>query len=450
VLAAVAGVDLSPFAAAIARFRLLVAALRVCGVRALRNAPDFNTNIAVGDSLLHSPRRDRLDVGSASVRVGLEHVYATEDADDLRRILGRQYHVVVANPPYITPKDPALNQAYRDRFDACRGQYALTVPFMQLLFDLAAPIEGLEKHAGFVGQITANSFMRREFGKSLVEQHLSRLDLSLVVDTSGAYIPGHGTPTVILVGRNRAPVTSTVRTVMGILGEPQTPPDPARGIVWTAILNQVDRPGSQSAYASVEDIDRARLSRHPWSISGGGASDLRERIEAIRDRLADNTESVGFASFPGADEVFVVRRGDLERSGVDRALVRDFVTGESVRDWAVEESTAAFVPYDEALDPIPAAPDAAWWRRQWPYRAVTAATVGFGGRTRSDLGEPWWTWYRWIPSKYRTELSITFASVATHNHFALDRGGKVFKQSAPVIKLRVQATEDEHLGLLGL
>ena len=28
-----------------------------------------------------------------------------------------------------------------------------------------------------------------------------------------------------------------------------------------------------------------------------------------------------------------------------------------------------------------------------------------------------------------------FAFVATHNHFVLDRGGKVFNRSAPVIKL---------------
>src|SRR5690606_18323302 len=40
--------------------------------------------------------------------------------------------------------------------------------------------------------------------------------------------------------------------------------------------------------------------------------------------------------------------------------------------------------------------------------------------------------------------------VATHNHFVLDRGGKVFKQSAPVIKLPEGATEDEHLRLLGV
>ena len=37
--------------------------------------------------------------------------------------------------------------------------------------------------------------------------------------------------------------------------------------------------------------------------------------------------------------------------------------------------------------------------------------------------------------KLRTPLSIAFAFVATHNHFVLDRGGKVFNRSAPIIKL---------------
>jgi len=53
-------------------------------------------------------------------------------------------------------------------------------------------------------------------------------------------------------------------------------------------------------------------------------------------------------------------------------------------------------------------------------------------------------------SAYSTALSIVFAFVATHNHFALDRGNKVFKQSAPVIKLPEGGSEKEHLRLLGL
>lgn len=51
---------------------------------------------------------------------------------------------------------------------------------------------------------------------------------------------------------------------------------------------------------------------------------------------------------------------------------------------------------------------------------------------------------------YRGALSITFAFVATHNHFVLDRGGKVFNRSAPVIKLPKGATEEDHLELLGV
>ena len=63
--------------------------------------------------------------------------------------------------------------------------------------------------------ITANSFMKREFGKKLIEEFFPTVDLTHVIDTSGAYIPGHGTPTVILFGRNRRPVGDEVRAVLG-------------------------------------------------------------------------------------------------------------------------------------------------------------------------------------------------------------------------------------------
>jgi hypothetical protein len=45
-------------------------------------------------------------------------------------------------------------------------------------------------------------------------------------------------------------------------------------------------------------------------------------------------------------------------------------------------------------------------------------------------------------------MSISYAEVASHNHFALDRGGHVFKQTAPVIKLPSGATEEDHFRLL--
>jgi len=119
-LASVHGVDLNPYAVAIARFRLLLAAMKECRIARLKDAPNFQFNLACGDSLLH---------GSSDQQVlgfhELAHHYQGEDIAKLRRILiTGYYHAVVANPPYITVKDRALNKAYRDRYpEVCHGQY---------------------------------------------------------------------------------------------------------------------------------------------------------------------------------------------------------------------------------------------------------------------------------------------------------------------------------------
>src|SRR5271157_2919847 len=250
------GVDVNPYAIAIARFRLLLAALKECRITRLSDAPGFEIHLACGDSLLHGSVRkiqQMFDVADE-----LKHVYQPEDPEALSRLLQPgSYNAVVANPPYITPKDAALNAAYRERYATCHRQYSLAVPFLARIVSLAA--EG-----GFTGQITANSFMKREFGKKLIEEFFPRVDLTHVIDTSGAYIPGHGTPTVILFVRNQRPVAGKLRTVMGIRGEPSTPDDPSRGLVWSAIVDQVDRPGSRSEFVSVGDSPRELFDKHPW------------------------------------------------------------------------------------------------------------------------------------------------------------------------------------------
>lgn len=450
-LDAVAGVDLNPFAVAISRFRLLVAALQGSDVRRLADAPDFQINVAIGDSLLHGQRfglkntEDMFQGVAHFASTGLNHAYASEDLADVQRILGRQYHAVVGNPPYIVVKDAALNAAYRKQYASCHMKYSLGAPFTERFFELA-----LTQGAGFVGLITANSFMKREFGSKLIEQVLPRLDLTHVVDTAGAYIPGHGTPTVILLGRHRPPVGDAVRTVMGIKGEPSTPADPAHGLVWQSILDQIDDVGSENEFISVADTERSVFGKHPWSIGGGGAADLKEQIESKRSTLNGLTESIGFASFTGSDDAFSADYSTLLRRGFPLQFVHKFVVGDTVRDYQITTREMAFAPYDSLLAPIKLDAAAPWGQSMWPIRSTLEGVVSFAGKTRKECGDQWWTWYRWVPAKYRTRFSITFAEVATHNHFVLDRGGNVFKQTAPVIKLPAGATEDEHLGLLGL
>ena len=444
-LAGVYGVDLNPFAVAIARFRLLVAALQASGIRTLREAPGWQFNLTTGDSLLHGPRLGVGELGFEQTGIAAEyaHVYAAEDPAELHRILGQRYHAVVGNPPYITASDSALNALYRLRYDTCYRQFSLGVPFTERFFQLA--MTNGDVPAGYVGLITADSFMKREFGKKLIEDWFPRQDLTHLIHTSGAYIPGHGTPTVILFGRNRAPVASTVRAVLGIRGEPSTPDDPAQGLVWRSIVELTDRPGKSNDYISVADMERERLGKHPWSLRGGDAPSILDQIDATAsDLLESEVETpIGRAVRIAEEDVFIYPSSRKKNSSIPQSQFRGYLVGDAVRDWQIGDLDSVWYPYHQAevdrvvLDEL------------WPWRTRLARRKTFQGEMK-DAGLSWFEYMQHTASAYRTEMSIAFAEVATHNHFVLDRGGKVFKQTAPVIKLPVEASEDEYLGLLGL
>ncbi len=454
-LDAVAGVDLNPFAVAISRFRLFVAALQASGVQRLANAHDFTVSVAIGDSLLHGTRfglkqsQELFDAAESHADTGLAHAYASEDLAEVQRILGRQYHAVVGNPPYIVVKDAALNAAYRRKYGSCHRQYSLGVPFTERFFELAmTAADG--RGAGYVGLITANSFMKREFGSKLIEQVLPRLDLTHVVDTSGAYIPGHGTPTVILFGRHRPPMEEVVRTVMGIKGEPSTPNDPAQGRVWSAIIGQIDQVGSETEFVSVADASRLMFCKHPWSVGGGGAADLKCAIEEHSiGILNDFVEVIGYICMTRADDVYFTPRHALRAHRIPIENIIENVEGDVIRDWRVTAPNTALFPYTSALDPVPPYPGSPVHQFLWPHRTALWLRREPNGNHR-EIGLSWWEWSRFQRERFRVPLSIAFAFVATHNHFVLDRGGKVFKQSAPVIKLAPNMSEELHLSLLGL
>lgn len=468
-LESVHGCDKNPFAASIARFRLLVAAMKVAGAPRLADAPSFPINVAVGDSLLHGrgaagiQTEMDLDMFLADTAVGREdgqaYAYATEDVWEYAKradLLGRgSYHVVVGNPPYITVKDKQENENYRAAYkEVCAGTYALSVPFAQRLFDLAVRGPGGRLGGGgFVGQITANSFMKREFGKKLIEVFFrNRAELSHVIDTSGAYIPGHGTPTVILVGRNRIPKPDrTLRAVLGVRGEPSQPKNAEDGVVWREISQKTGAPGSPSDWVSVVDAPSASLNEFPWSLSGGGAGELQAHVEAAAvTRLGKRCTSIGRTTASGADDAYFLPDRMTAKRLREEESVRELVTGDSVRDYSISKVTQIRNPYVDAAN-TRRIPESSFLvsRGLWPYRALLERRVIFG-KTMAENDSPWFVHLENYSSKLRVSDGLGFAFVSTHNHFSYDRNGRLFNRTAPVIKLPEGADEDAHLELLGV
>src|SRR6185437_9153104 len=257
---------------------------------------------------------------------------------------------------------------------------------------------GERKGGGFVGQITANSFMKREFGKKLIEDYFAnKVELTHIIDTSGAYIPGHGTPTVILAGRNQiADQEKPIRAVLGVRGEPGAPDDPAKGLVWTTIVEQVGRPGSESAWVSVEDAVRERFASAPWSVGGGGTGELQQVVEEnAPGNLGDRSQSIGITSVTGEDDLFLLPRGGCAaRLKVEQT--RPMVTGDVIRDYELAPDFDAIWVYGPGFETLDFDRLGLSVRILQPYRVAISQRKRFGV-PMLQRGMKWHEWQEIYP-----------------------------------------------------
>ncbi|ROR38152.1 BREX-2 system adenine-specific DNA-methyltransferase PglX [Kitasatospora cineracea] len=451
-LDSVHGVDINPFAVAIARFRLLVSAMAASRVSTLGAATkyDWPIHIAVGDSLIKTRQLELTLLGEESNDQLADFAYATEDVHEYPQILERgRYHVVVGNPPYITVKDKSLSTLYRELYQSCFKQYQLTAPFAERFFELARAGGSDGRGFGLVGQITSNGFMKREFGKKLIEEFFANsVELMEILDTSGAYIPGHGTPTVIIIGRrNHRNRSAKIRTIMGVRGEPGIPSPPKNGLVWQALVNQVNLPGTESPWVSSEDTPREKFSRHPWSLSGGGASSLRDQLETLpgNRRLKTILADSGNMLNTREDDAYITR-GAIQRIGADRSLTRRIIEGSDIRDWGAQKSTEAIFPYSSSATRRDLTK--AEIRILWPVRKLLDIRKSLSG-TQEERGLPWYEYSSFSPRRYSANELLVFALVATHQHFLIRRPETIYSQAATVLSLDPQSGVPS-VGLLGV
>jgi len=443
-LGQVYGVDINPYAVAIARFRLVLAVLDAVGIKRLERAPDIRPNVVVADSLLHRFDQRVLSVGQMSMDDDLrwgDRLFRLENRSEVEAVLTKRFHAVVGNPPYITEKDASKRKRYRDMYESAAGKYALAAPFTERFFDLA--IEG-----GFVGLINSNAWTKRDYGKTLIEKILPRFDVHKVIDTSGCYLPGHGTPTLLLFGRRRTASDAPVVAVLGKRGEQSVPIDPSTAPVWLELLAHHDDVGFEGSQVSVETLTRTEIRRHPWVLAGGGARAAFQRIESEAEGVLDSlTDSIGILSFTLLDDVYVLPDHVPARLRFSQST-RPFVTGDHVRDWEINSREVAAFPYDDELHSSLDEGSAAG-HFLWRYRTPLSNSKMFNGKTKVAAGLAWYEYGRLSTSKLDGRPFCVFAFVATHNHYVLLEGLTVLNRHAPFLKLRKDAKGSDHQALVG-
>jgi len=469
-LSRVHGVDINDYAAALARARLVMTALELCELDDIREARRFKPFVYWADGLEQVEReKDYVpqqtlfgDVDEAPVE------YPGMTPKETRRALAphlkKKYHVVVGNPPYIVERDNAKKKYHRGkiavgksklpRYVSAYRQYSLVCPFIERCGQIAL-------RDAQIGMIVGNQFATCEYGVRVVTNVLAYRRLRAVIDTSGATIPGHGTPTMLLFWQNKSPPTGdVVLAIRGVRGDPPVVPDPAKGPVWSSIrasFRAAERtpPMASSAGVSVWKDDHVSASWtdgteyavHPWTVSGGGSEGLRKQLEGRGRPLSEIAQAIGRTVVVGDDGAFIAPQAALERAGLGPITV-GFVTGDNVRDWRLRGSGACVYPYESPGGP-PVELDEAALRWFWPRRTLLRARTVFG-RTLAQQGRRWYEHLEHYRDRLRTPESIAFAFVCTHNNFAFDSSGFVFKHSAPVIKLPRHASQEDYLALTAL
>lgn len=411
------GVDISAVGVLVSRIRLALAFLESIDAGRGDEVPALPIRVARADALL--PATDTGDPEAAS-------------------ILGARYEVVVCDPPYATCKDRSRRERYRDLYLSASGMFSLTAPFIERCFQLAAD-------GGFVGILSANSFMKRQFGRALIEGVLSHVDLTRVIDASGAYIPWRGTSTVILVGRNREPGSAPVRAVLAKRAELISPMHPEEGRVWSSLAAHHDEAGYEDESIQVIDLPRARLAKHPWSLGGGAAARLMDLLAESAAHRLEEIAAVRSGTRTGLDDVFIMPPGAPAELRIEAEVLRPIVGGRAIRDWIAVPEGVALAPFErDSGQAVAFDPSSHWGRFLWRYRTVLrdrhrgiAASQG-----------PCWTWQR-PPAPPAGPLRIVSPLVSRFNHFAVAPGDAIATHTVVMIDLPPGLDEEQAFALLG-
>ena len=140
---------------------------------------------------------------------------------------------------------------------------------------------------------------------------------------------------------------------------------------------------SQSEFVSVADSQRLAFHKHPWSIGGGGASELKEVIEdKCKTKLENYIDTICSLCLTRADDVYLMPWGVLSRQNAKPEHQLTMVNGELVRDWQINNPEQVLFPYNSKLEPVSEKEGLAVHHFLWYYQEILWRRKELGGDHR--------------------------------------------------------------------
>lgn len=354
------------------------------------------------------------------------------------------FDIVVGNPPFVTARNPIKRALWRERWPrVCHGTYQLLCPFVELGFTLL-------KHAGELGFIVSNAFLKRDFGKPLVEYFLRAVQVQKIVDCSGLMFPGHGTPTLLLFGAGFASNPETTIRDVCILpggGDLRTPPEESP--LWATIAATHDKTASFAEGEPLRTEDARRGFRKVYEDLRVAVGDCKQKtllqhpvrlvfpewtvFQLLEDKgsLPLSTflaRPVGFNFMTHQDDIFKQPQNTIRILGLAQPGVRQCIPGTHIRNWCVVNDEWLIVPYTAEWILIKE-DHSILFSFLRKFRWALESRAVFEGGTYETAGRPWYEFHQIDLTKSKASRVLVCPEIATHAHFLVADNKPVWPQT---------------------
>ncbi len=403
------GLDINPFACHIAEMNLLFQIIDLYQ-KVREKHPDYKLKrfkIYRTDSLEKLIQKQIID-----------YTYSAflEEQDEIDNIKEKKFDFVVGNPPYVRVQtlDYKSRDLYKQEYKSAHKQFDLYVLFIE---------RGIAwlKDKAFLGYITSNKFIKREYGKEIRRILINEGKLLQLVDLTQIKIFKEATndPVIFVFRKTTEPQILKYVEVMNYKED---------------ILNYILYHGNKIDYSDeftkIFNVTNEELIRNNWQIAGKQEQKLISKINQKGTQLKKLHAQIHEGLITGADDVFVVNENTIHTLRLESQLLKPVLKGKYIRRYsALLPRLFLIFPYKIEEGKVRLIPESELKNYHNIYTYLLSHKDNLSKRYCVKTKEyEWYSYHDFANPSWFETIKIVTPDISETNNFTIDVGLNIFSK----------------------
>jgi type I restriction-modification system DNA methylase subunit len=403
------GLDINPFACHIAEMNLLFQIIDLYQ-KVREKYPDYKLK------RFKIYRTDSLEKPAQKQIWDYSHSAFLEEQEEIDAIKNKRFDFVVGNPPYVRVQtlDYKSRDLYKKEYKSAYKQFDLYVLFVE---------RGISwlKDKAFLGYITSNKFLKREYGKEIRKILTNEGKLLQLVDLTQIKIFKEATndPVISVFRKTTGPQMLKYVEVMDYKEN---------------ILNHIIYHGNKidysDKYIKIINVTNDELIKNNWQIAGKEEQKLISKIKQRGTQLKKLHAQIHEGLITGADDVFVVNEKTIHSLRLESQLLKPVLKGKYIRKYsALSPRLFLIFPYKIEDGKVRLIPENELKNYSNIYAYLSSYKDKLSKRyCVKTKGYEWYSYHDFANPSWFETIKIVTPDISETNNFAIDAGINIFSK----------------------